>query len=334
MFTNEDLTEAIKKGIFTEASVVEFRTQLSSSRNSPSIDEENFRLISGFNDIFVVIACALLLFSSMWALHSQYELLSLIIFPLLAWGLGEYFVLKRKMALPAIMLLMCFVGGVFVLCYLLTESLATEVSFTIATAAAGIAAYFHWLRFKVPITVAAGTAAIIGFVIASVLSIFPNLKEWYLVGAFVGGIIAFLFAMWWDASDRKRITQRSDVAFWLHLLAAPLIIHPVFSTLGILDGNENLTSMVIVIALYLLMTFISVVVDRRAFMVSSLIYVLYALSSLLKAYGVVGQSFAVTGVVIGAVLLLLSAYWHKARVWLVSLLPASIQKYLPEAKVT
>lgn len=61
------------------------------------------------------------------------------------------------------------------------------------------------------------------------------------------------------------------------------------------------------------MTSISIVVDRRAFMVSSLIYVLYAISNILEAYGVVGYSFAVTGVCIGAALLLLPAFWHPVR---------------------
>ena len=63
MYTDEDLDYAVKKGIFTGESVAEFRAQLSSSKNTPSVDEENFRLITGFNDIFVVIACMLLLFS-------------------------------------------------------------------------------------------------------------------------------------------------------------------------------------------------------------------------------------------------------------------------------
>ena len=32
------------------------------------VDEENFRLMGGFNDIFIVIASGLLLFSAMWLL--------------------------------------------------------------------------------------------------------------------------------------------------------------------------------------------------------------------------------------------------------------------------
>lgn len=328
MYTNDDLSNAIEKGIFTEESVAEFRAQLASSRNTSSVDEENFRLITGFNDIFVVIACLLLLFSSSWMLRSVGHVLASLVFPVLAWGLAEYFVLKRKMALPAIVLLVCFIWGVFAFSLQLSQPL-NKTSFIIATAATGIAAYFHWLRFKVPITIAAGTAAAIGFLMASLLTMFPALRDWVWAVVFFGGVIAFVFAMYWDASDRNRITHRSDVAFWLHLLSAPLIIHPVFLALGILDGNERLSSIVIVIILYALMSFISVVVDRRAFMVSSLVYVLYAFSSLLKVYGVVGYSFAATGVFMGAALLLISVFWHKIRARLVILLPSLIQKYLP-----
>lgn len=63
-------------------------------------------------------------------------------------------------------------------------------------------------------------------------------------------------------------------------------------------------------------------------MVSALIYVLYALSTLLKQYGVIGLSFAITAFVIGSALLLLSAYWHSSRVHLLRLLPPTVQSRL------
>ena len=53
------------------------------------------------------------------------------------------------------------------------------------------------------------------------------------------GIGVFLFAMWWDSSDPRRETRRSDVAFWLHLLSAPLIVHPIFSLLGLTEGTAT-----------------------------------------------------------------------------------------------
>jgi len=332
MYTDEDLDYAVKQGIFTDSSVAEFRTTVESLKNTSAVDEENFSLISGFNDIFVVIACMLLLFSSLWVVRATDENLALLMFSLLAWGLAEFFVRKRKLAFPAIVLLLSFVGGVFALCLNLIHPLS-EVSLVVASLISAVAAYAHWRRFQVPITIAAGTAAIIGVLVFSVMSLFPTAEEWFLVALFFCGVGAFLFAMYWDASDRARTTRHSDVAFWLHLLSAPLIIHPVFSNLGIFEGVESLGSMAIVIGLYLLMTFISVAVDRRAFMVSSLVYVIYAISSLLKAYGAVGYSFSLTGVLIGAALLLLSAFWHAARAQVVTLLPSSVQRYVPEVCV-
>ncbi len=333
MYTDEDLDYAVKQGIFTDTSVAEFRAKLASSKNTSSVDEENFSLLSSFNDIFVVIACLLLLFSSRWVVQGVNESLGFAVFSLLAWGLAEFFVRKRKLALPAIVLLLSFVGGVFALCLALFHPLS-EISFIAAFAIATVAAYLHWLRFQVPITVAAGTAAAIGIVVASVMAIYPNSKNWLMIVLFTCGVCTFLLAMYWDASDRSRTTRRSDVAFWLHLLSAPLIIHPIFSNLGILEGHESVSSLAIVIGLYLLMTFISVAVDRRVFMVSSLFYVIFAISTILKVFGAVDSGVSLTGVLIGAALLLLSAFWHSARVLVVTLLPASIRRYVPEVDAT
>jgi len=333
MYTDEDLDKAVSRGVFTPESISIFREQWSEDKQTVSADEENFRLISGFNDIFVVIACLLLLFSSWWVFRSLGESVALGIFVVLSWGLAEFFVRKRKLALPAIVLLSSFVIGVFGWTLSLVGSLDSwdeaKGSVILAAAMAMIAAYLHWLRFTVPITVAAGAAVGVAFIVALIESIFPGVKEWWWVCIFFAGIVIFLLAMRWDASDIERLTRRSDVAFWLHLLSAPLIIHPVFSQLGILDGGGDIASMLIVIALYLLMMMISVIVDRRAFMVSSLIYVIYAISNLLEAYGVVGYSFAITGAVIGGMLLLLSAWWHSVRSWLIRLLPRAISVYVP-----
>ena len=331
MYTDKDLDDAVTRGIFTADAVTAFRKQHTYASTTPTIDGENFRLIGGFNDIFVVIACALLMFSARWIVQLFDENLGLAAFPVIAWMLAEYFVRKRNMALPAIALLLAFSGGVFNLGMQLFMPLE-EWGFTAAAGLTVVVTYVHWRRFRVPITIAAGTVAVIGSVIGSLISAFPDIRDWLLTALFSCGVLTFLFAMYWDSSDRSRITRHSDIAFWLHLLSAPLIIHPVFSNLGIFKGDQSLANMGIVVGLYFLMSLISLAIDRRAFMVSSLIYVLYALSNLLKAYGVVGSSFAVTGLFIGSALLLLSAYWHTARKGLVIRLPYTMQKVLPEVK--
>ncbi|MGO4894706.1 hypothetical protein [Flavobacterium sp. W21_SRS_FM6] len=119
--------------------------------------------------------------------------------------------------------------------------------------------------------------------------------------------MTFVIAMLWDAGNRHRQTRRSDVAFWLHLAAAPMIVHPIFASLGILEGVDSFASSDLVLGLYILLALISIAVDRRAIMVSALVYVVFAFSNMLETYGMMSYSFALTGLCIGATLLLLSA---------------------------
>ena len=63
-------------------------------------------------------------------------------------------------------------------------------------------------------------------------------------------------------------------------------------------------------------------IDRRALLVSALAYVLYALTELFKQFGAVELNVALTALIIGSALLLLSAYWHQARRRVVRPLPS------------
>lgn len=328
MYTDEDLEQAVEQGIFTATAVERFRDHIHQRDNTHKADEEDFKLLTSFNDIFVVIACLLLLLSAGWVLQSISAAVACMVVAALSWGLAEFFVLKRKMALPAIVLLVSFVGNVFAAVVFLF-AIPSEKAFMLAASAGTIAAWLHWKRFHVPITVAAGAASAVAFVVAMLLSLMPSLKAYLMSLMFAGGIVIFLIAMRWDMADLKRLSGRSDVAFWLHLTAAPLIVHPVFSNLGIFEGMQTTLDLVIVLGLYLVLTLISLIIDRRAFMVSSLIYVLAALTQLLDTYGLAGDSFAYVGVVIGFSLLLLSGFWHRARRQLVSSLPTAMQARVP-----
>ena len=136
--------------------------------------------------------------------------------------------------------------------------------------------------------------------------------------------------MRWDTSDRERITRRSDVAFWLHLLAAPMIAHPVFALLGVTDGdNLGVGAAVGVLAVYVAFGLVALAIDRRAMLVSALIYVLWALASLFREFGAVELNFALTALVIGSALLSLSAFWLPIRRKVVELMPDGVQAKLP-----
>ncbi|MFT7218331.1 MAG: hypothetical protein ACI8R8_003431 [Paraglaciecola sp.] len=335
MYTDQDLTDAVGQGIFSESSVQQFRQYIALNNNTNPVDEENFRLISGLNDIFVVIASGLLLVSIAWLGSTISPWIGALAFAAGAWALAEFFVLKRRMALPAIGLLLAFLGGVFAVPILFNGAglyQPTEMILVASGVLTSIAARAHWLRFKVPITVAAGTAAGVACILAIILAVLPAVKMWLLPLVFVAGLFTFGLAMVWDAGDRSRQTRHSDVAFWLHLVSAPMIVHPIFSSLGILQGVQSVSSSLSVLILYVVLAMISIAVDRRAIMVSALVYVVYAFSSLLDNYGMVSYSFAVTGLCIGATLLLLSAFWQVSRRSVLKLIPNKFQLHLPEPK--
>lgn len=331
MYTDEDLDQAVDKGIFHADAVALFRQHMTDMKQTISVDEENFRLISGFNDVFVVIASGLLLASIAWLGIELSPPLGAIAFAGASWGLAEFFVRKRRMALPAIGLLIAFLAGVFAFPIVAQEK-PNELNFIVAGVLTIGAALLHWRRFMVPITVAVGTAAGLISLLAAIVYLYPVSKFYVIELAFFGGLATFALAMYWDASDRTRQTRRSDVAFWLHLLSAPMIVHPVFASLGILQGVESVSASILVLALYVLLALVSIAVDRRAIMVSALVYVLYAFSALFKEYGLVTYSFALTGLCIGATLLLLSAFWHSSRVQILKIVPRRVQEHLPELR--
>ena len=333
MYTDEDLSQAVKNGILKQEAVDKFRLFISQQKNTQSADEENFRLITGFNDIFVSISAFILMMSIGW-LFGQADLIGSILRPLviaiLAWLLSLFFILKRRLALPALLFLVSFVVSIIAFSYASLKFIGidVEIASVISTAVGVIAAWLHWNKFHVPITVAAGVASLVACLIFLVLQI-DLVKNYINLFICAFGVLVFLFAMAWDSKDTSRLTRKSDVAFWLHLLAAPLIVHPIFSTLGIFDGESNLFNILMVIILYMLLGILSIVIDRRALMVSALVYVLYAFRELFETYGAVSSSLAISGIFIGSALLFLSAFWQKCRKILLRAVPKSYAEYIP-----
>jgi hypothetical protein len=342
MYSESDLDAAIAAGALSPEAVDKFRAYMAAQKTAPAVDEEYVRLLTGFNDIFVstaivlvIIATGVLTFSSGFSgLFVAAE----------SWGLAEYFTRRRRMALPSILLLLTYTGG----CALAVEQAIQAINgppislfhgaenpvllayLAIGAAIIAGATYVHWRRFHVPITVAAGIGMVIFFALAALLTVFPALRQNWPLPVFLCGAAVFALALRWDMTDLARTTRRSDVAFWLHLLAAPLLVHPVFQSLGLLhDNNPGMAHALLAVLAYAVLALVALLVDRRALLVSGLAYVLSALTAMLKASGIVGPDLALTALVAGSALLLLSAFWHKTREGVLALMPAGIRGALP-----
>ena len=342
MYTEEDISNAVAKGIFSQENAGSFRKFIAEQRGTLAVDEENFRLLSSFNDIFVVAICVLLLISAMMIGDSFVSWGGALAETIAAWALAEIFTRKRRMALPSILLVCTFVGGVFATGLLFQAAAATFAphdlfdstyhAVILSGLVAALSAWIHWWRFRVPITVALGVAASGITLVWLARELFPELSQEMHLVFFLLGIAIFFLAMRWDMSDPARLTRRSDVAFWLHLLAAPLLVGPLFYFLHVIGGSGSLRVGLVVLIMYLVLAAISLSIDRRALMASALFYVIFTMTEVLREHGVVNLSLAFAGLIIGMALLILSIFWHPVRQFVLRYFPASLQSRLPQSQ--
>ena len=329
--TADDVKDAVAAGVLPQQyaqALLVFVAQSKQSSSQP--DEESFRFIRSFNDVFVTIAIALVLFALNSLLSGISASVSMLAIAAASWAMAEYFTRRRRMAFPSIVLLGAFVVSVF---FGVAEvlNLSAKVPYegtaaAVGAIAAAAAAGAHWLRFHVPITVAAGMAALVVFAMA-MFSV-DSTPSVVMLG---GGLATLVVAMIFDSKDRQRLTRKADIAFWLHMLAAPLIVHGMFTILGILTGSLSSTQAGAVLAFYAAFGLLALVIDRRALLVSSLIYVLYAASTLIASSGFRDYSSGITALAIGVFLLLLSAGWPHLRAQVVKVMPQAVRDLVPPA---
>jgi hypothetical protein len=330
------LEEAVEAGVIDQDTAKRLEPYLAAGgtpAERPDPDDEKLRLVTGFNDIFVTIGLLMFLGALGYMLSGQ-GLISSLVLAAAAWGLAEFFTRMRRMALPSIVLLIVFVGAVFVAVQATTATsvwgavIQDSPGLTvIAGFAAAVAAGVHWWRFQVPITVAAGAAALVAIVLSLGAMAAPELVTEHPAVVFLPlGLLVFALAMWFDSADLKRQTRRTDIAFWLHLLAAPLIVHPLL--IGLTRGEPSAAAAGQIIVAFLLLAVVALVIDRRAMLVSCLAYLTYAVGSLFSSSSIV-SSLTVSILLVGAIVLLLSAAWRPLRRAFVAMLPQTFRERLP-----
>lgn len=314
-------------------------------------DDESLRFVTGFADVFVTLG--IVLFVGALAYIMDLTSGSPLAFAGIAcstWLLAEFFTHKRRMALPSIVLLVLFVGAVFFLSlqvfnvmlpppkvlaakfwFLPTRNPAALAVAAIATAAL---AALHFVRFRVPVTIAAGAAALclVGLAVAAIIH--PALTGAAVnIVLLVCGLAVFALAMRFDTSDPARLTRRTDIAFWLHLLAAPLIVHPLIrSVLRVSGGDFTSAAAIEVLWLFVLLGLVAVVIDRRAIIVAGLVYAGIAFAVLFRSIGFGSHATTVVPLVLlalGGFILLLSAGWLPLRRALLRRLPLWLSCRLP-----
>ena len=341
VFSHSDLDAAVAKGVLDRSAADGFAEFLIQSHNEAisDPDEERLRLITGFNDIFVTIGIALFLGALNYLLSSYGALASGAGVAIAAWGLAEVFTKRKRMALPSIVLLVVFVvssAGVSHSLFAPASSLFSffdygnlpGLPYGLAAVAASL---LHWLRFRVPITIAAFAAGLASVAVAAIETFKSGFVFEHPSLVFIPiGLVIFAVAMKFDMSDRNRTTQRTDIAFWLHLLAAPLIVHSVVHPL-LAESALSTGAAIAILSLFAVLSLVALAIDRRALLVSSLLYLGYASSQILTWSGVASENLGLSVLIVGGTVLALSVAWQPMRRFVLKVMPDAIRLRVPAA---
>lgn len=265
------------------------------------------------------------------------------------WGLGEFFARRRRLFLPAIAICCSFAlyAG---LCAAALAAASTggqmgvgpggswPARFALFAFAAGMAggAMLFYVRYHLPFAIGLAGGVGVWCLLAFLFLAVPEAtSDFFLWIWLFGGIGLFVAGVWFDARDPARKTRYSDNGFWLHLAAAPLILTGVLGLISSLftpgralaPGSsweliaraatsdsaavpQAIATLLVVAAL----GFVSLLINRRALIVSALITTGIAIGVLMEAMNLGGGALlAGTLIALGGLVLILGAGWGSAR---------------------
>ncbi|MHA1189861.1 MAG: hypothetical protein ACTSSQ_05300 [Alphaproteobacteria bacterium] len=324
-------------------------------------DDEGFRFIAGFADIFLAIGVVMLLYgfsaSNLTATMGGHLATIAVI-----WGLSEILATRLRRALPSMILAVALVFQAVSLCavYVLGNRISdplflrqwSDVNIPILwlSLAALLAAVIHFWRFRLPFSLALIGIAIASLVVSlSYIVLGGDMVSYIVPILFLTGLAFFAAAMRFDMADIQRTSRLSDNAFWLHIIASPLIVHSLMwqSAIWLGAGDPKLwfsrqpgesfafpeilsTLAIVVLLIFAVLIVVALVIDRRAMLVSSLIYVSLAVSYYVTQQGAAAGAVTYTPIIIGIGIIAVGIGWRPMRRFLFSVLPlASIAPYVP-----
>ena len=292
------------------------------------------RFVRGFHDIIITIGIISVAAGAVMLFHAS----ALIPLSLL---LAEIFVRWQRLALPAFTLTGVFIVGSFALAKWLLDGLWPESGITPLLTINFVALSLFYWRYRAPVALAC--LIVTGLSILFALALIPvnavnvsNDALWIGLLTLGLALLSFAIAMRFDMLDLARVTRRSDVAFWLHLVTAPALLFSLLLLIFVggelwweADGATNALITIVIVAGMML---VGIFIDRRAFVTSGLISLGAAVYYMFVYEGGLGERFQATAfslVVVGLVVLSLGSCWRALRGLIVPRLPPAIQAKLP-----
>ena len=351
MYSHSDIEEAVASGALSADQANSLRNFVARRNGTPTADEEHVRWLLGFSDMYVYISSVILMFGLGW-LGSKIEVgrgpsffIPLLI-ALASWGLSEYFVKRKHLALTGITLAWLFVYCIYFTIVLLAVQLIGQngdratgnlVSAVAAVLAAG-GAFLHWKRFAQPVAYSLILGALAIAIMSLLGAIVPNDPDGtvaFLVLTLLG-VATLVYAQTWEAKDIHRTTKVADIGFWLHSVAAAEV---VFGLVGILGLNSFPSTGAAIggIVVFVVLALAGIVLDRRIWVllgawplgvgIHTLIkgnpsynpygtYNEYGGMSPYSPYGGIGDTVdnvMLTLLIVGVVLIVIGMFWTQIR---------------------
>ncbi|HTU11147.1 MAG TPA: hypothetical protein VMG08_09650 [Allosphingosinicella sp.] len=284
MYSHSDIEEAVASGALTADQAASLRNFVARRTGTPTADEEHVRWLQGFNDYYVFASSIVLIIGLGW-LGSKIEVgrgpsffIPLLI-GLASWGLSEYFVAKKRLALTGITLAFVLVYSTyFTVMLLAAQALGSSsgpetgkiVSMISALVAAGVA-FMHWKRFDEPVAISliAGAGAIaLMSLLSLVASNDPEGTVAFLVLTLIG-LGTLFYAQIWEARDIHRTSRKADIAFWLHMTAAWETLIGLSGLIGLTQGYISQGAAIGAIVLFIVAVLAGLVFDRRVWVLGA-----------------------------------------------------------------
>lgn len=348
MLTTSDLDTAVAEGIISQDQALRLRDLARRTANSgpDTLDftqttrDEPFRLLRGFRDIFIAIGLVIFAigFTSVVQALTGADILASVFTDdlssritlvvataiLVAGGVALAEWITRYQRLPFASLVLALVIAAWSGLFLTSVGLAlwpqVFTNFTYGAEAAlwtnlagailGLLA-FYW-RYRLPFTLLPLAGVAVAFVYnlgtAAMGDAWTDTHGRIFFG--VLGLAVFAAAMWYDLTDRLRLQRFSECGFWLHLLAAPMIVHSILWN----ASSDEASDPVLILGTMAVMGLVALLIDRRALLVSGLSYLAFAIWNLISGSAYLAdQQFAATASILGAVLLVLGLAWTPIR---------------------
>jgi len=300
------LEKAAKENIIS-AEQVEPLYQFIQTQSSPEMIDENpipLKFVRSFGDIFVSLGIILLVIAiNMSNITGPMHLIPVVIYI----GLAEWLVRGRRLVLPGIAILISIL-------YFTNKAVPLENENTalLASSMISLISLLFYLRYKMPFSLLPLALGLVGLSISSIgLGILENPMLFVLFG-----FIIFIAAFWFDAKDTQRVSHLSDNAFWLYLIASPLIIHGVMITLITSDAVwiKSVNIEILMISFFILFFLIALLIDRRVMLISTQLYMIYALTQLIQNNSSNIESAIMYSLIgLSLVVIYFGTYWYKSR---------------------